>query len=162
MDKWNELKQKVKELNASNISVGFTTGTFDILHTDHIAHLLECKEYCDFLIVKINSDQNVKGRKGGNRPIICDLDRLRIVKSIRYVDFALIYDFKSSNALYNSIADLGVNYYFPGVKTSTALPAEHELILTSHGIKVVWSIRPVQLISTTEIISEIVKKYKNG
>lgn len=64
---------------------GFTVGTFDMFHVGHLNLFRQAKEYCDFLIVGVHSDEWVMKCK--NRPTIISYDdRADIVSSIKYVD----------------------------------------------------------------------------
>ena len=69
--------------------VGFTQGTFDMFHVGHLNLLENAKQYCDVLIVGVNSDELVQSFKG-KTPIISAEERLRIVRAIRIVDNAEI------------------------------------------------------------------------
>ncbi len=71
--------------------VGLTGGVFDILHIGHIKLLKEAKDFCDILIVAVNSDASVKKFKPG-RPIISGSLRLEVIASIMYVDYCFIFD----------------------------------------------------------------------
>ena len=50
------------------MKIGMTNGVFDLFHDGHHHYLARCKEYCDFLIVAVNSDASVKRNKGVTRP----------------------------------------------------------------------------------------------
>lgn len=64
---------------------GFTVGTFDMFHVGHLNLFEGAKEYCDYLIVGVHSDEWVMHCK--NRPTIIRYeDRAKIVGAIRYVD----------------------------------------------------------------------------
>ena len=65
--------------------IGYTTGVFDMFHIGHLNILKKAKEMCDYLIVGITTDQLSLQRKN-KKPIICEEDRIAIVKAIRYVD----------------------------------------------------------------------------
>jgi len=56
------------------LKVGFTNGCFDILHRGHIVYLSQASEWCDRLIVGLNTDRSVKALKGEGRPVN-DLER---------------------------------------------------------------------------------------
>lgn len=71
--------------------VGFAQGTFDSLHYGHVNLLRRAKEYCDYLIVGVNSDALVMEYKK-TKTIIKDVHRANIVKAIRYVDEVIICD----------------------------------------------------------------------
>lgn len=61
-----------------------TYGTFDLLHTGHINILRRAKEYGDYLIVAISSDEFNKGK--GKKAYYTFEQRKAILEAIRYVD----------------------------------------------------------------------------
>ena len=65
--------------------VGFTVGTFDMFHVGHLNLFKQAKEYCDYLIVAVHTDERVMHCK--NRPTVISYDdRAAIVEACRYVD----------------------------------------------------------------------------
>ena len=71
--------------------IGFTTGAFDLFHIGHLNLLKRAKEYCDYLIVGLNTDAFVSQYKG-IIPIIPFEDRKAIITSVRYVDLVVSQD----------------------------------------------------------------------
>lgn len=65
-----------------------TYGTFDLLHVGHINLLRRAKALGDYLIVAISSDE-FNDRKGKKAHFSIE-DRIKIVKSIKYVDEVII------------------------------------------------------------------------
>lgn len=65
--------------------IGYTTGVFDMFHIGHLNILKRAKEQCEYLVVGVTSDKLCYSRKN-KYPIICEKDRIEIVKSIKYVD----------------------------------------------------------------------------
>ncbi len=65
--------------------IGYTTGVYDMFHIGHLNILKKAKEMCDYLIVGVTTDALCQSRKN-KLPIVCEKDRVEIVKAIRYVD----------------------------------------------------------------------------
>ena len=68
-------------------------GTFDILHTGHLALLDLAKSYPDaYVYVLIDSDRRVKDLKGPSRPINNVEERRTMLQALRYVDAVNTFD----------------------------------------------------------------------
>lgn len=65
--------------------VGYTAGVFDLFHIGHLNILKRAKEYCDYLIVAVSTDELVQEYKK-RKPIFPYEERKAIVESIKYVD----------------------------------------------------------------------------
>jgi len=65
--------------------VGFTSGVFDLFHIGHLNVLRNAKSMCDHLIVGVSTDELVREYKNKN-PIIPFLERVEILRHVRYVD----------------------------------------------------------------------------
>ncbi|MCR1959820.1 glycerol-3-phosphate cytidylyltransferase [Thomasclavelia cocleata] len=65
--------------------IGYTTGVFDLFHIGHLNILKKAKEQCEFLIVGVTTDELCKKRKN-KVPIVCEKERIEIVRAIKYVD----------------------------------------------------------------------------
>jgi glycerol-3-phosphate cytidylyltransferase len=66
--------------------VGITFGTFDLLHIGHINILERAKALCDYLVVGVSTDE-LSFAKKGVKPVYSESERLKIVSSLRVVDF---------------------------------------------------------------------------
>jgi len=71
--------------------VGITFGSFDLCHFGHALMFEECKEYCDYLIVGVQSDPSID-RPEKNRPIQSHKERMGIVSSLKFVDEIIPYE----------------------------------------------------------------------
>lgn len=71
--------------------VGYTQGVYDMFHVGHLNLLNHAKDYCDFLIVGVNSDALVQDYKR-RLPVVNQKDRLYIILNIKAVDEALIVE----------------------------------------------------------------------
>ena len=87
---WDTLDSTLVSINKEKIV--FTNGCFDILHPGHIYILDQAKSYGDTLIVGLNSDESIKKLKGPKRPKVSQKDRLRILSSIKFVDYAILFE----------------------------------------------------------------------
>ena len=87
---WDTLDSTLVSINKEKIV--FTNGCFDILHPGHIHILDQAKSYVDILIVGLNSDESIKKLKGPKRPKVSQKDRLRILSSIKFVDYAILFE----------------------------------------------------------------------
>ena len=83
--------------------VGFTCGSFDLIHPGHILMLEECKNVCNYLIVGFQTDPTLD-RPEKNKPIQTVEERLIMLKSIKYVDEIRIYN--TEEELYNLLKEI--------------------------------------------------------
>jgi glycerol-3-phosphate cytidylyltransferase len=64
--------------------VGYTSGVFDLFHVGHLNILRNAKSMCDKLIVGVTTDDLVSYKS--KKAVIPHDERMRIVRSIQYVD----------------------------------------------------------------------------
>ena len=73
------------------MTVGFTCGSFDLLHAGHALMLEEARTHCDRLIVGLQTDPSID-RPDKNAPIQTVEERLIMLKSVKWVDEIHLYD----------------------------------------------------------------------
>ena len=83
--------------------IGYTQGVYDMFHIGHLNLINHAKEYCDYLIVGVNSDKLVQSYKN-KTPVICQENRQAIVENIKAVDKCIIVDTLSKSELLNEIS----------------------------------------------------------
>jgi len=61
-------------------------GCFDLVHYGHVEFLTNAKNLGDYLVVALESDENVRRMKGESRPIHTQQQRKAMLESLRVVD----------------------------------------------------------------------------
>ncbi len=69
------------------MTIGYTTGVFDLFHIGHLIMLKNAKALCDKLIVGVTTDELVAYK--GKKAVIKFEERLEIIGGIKYVDAAI-------------------------------------------------------------------------
>lgn len=80
MDQW------VAAEKAAGRRIGFTCGSFDLLHPGHVQYLEAAHHLCDRLIVAVNSDASVGRYKNPLRPVVPERERMYVVAGLASVD----------------------------------------------------------------------------
>lgn len=91
----NEIKDVIEGIRATGNKVVLTQGTFDLLHIGHARYLEEAKKMGDCLIVGVDDDEKVRSRKGPDRPIVPDTERVEMLTHLRYVDTVFLKSAKA-------------------------------------------------------------------
>ncbi len=87
---YGRISEIVAALRTLGLRVVLTSGTFDILHEGHSMYLEAARQFADFLIVGVDSDEKVRRRKGPSRPAVPELERLRMVTHQRGVGLVTV------------------------------------------------------------------------
>jgi rfaE bifunctional protein nucleotidyltransferase chain/domain len=72
--------------------IGFTCGSFDLLHAGHVQYLGAARALCDRLIVAVNSDASVSRYKSPLRPIVPERERMYVVAGLAAVDVVTLME----------------------------------------------------------------------
>lgn len=83
-DKLGKLVNSIREMFGYKIAL--TMGSFDLLHIGHARYIREAKLRADLLIVGVDSDEKVQKRKGSNRPVVPQDERIEMLAHTRYAD----------------------------------------------------------------------------
>lgn len=76
----------------TNKIVGFTCSTFDLFHPGHVLMLKEEKEYCDYLIVGLQTDPTIDRPDTKNKPVQSVYERFVQLQGCKYVDEIIPYE----------------------------------------------------------------------
>jgi len=87
---YNQLAEKIASCKQLGLKIVLTSGTFDLFHVGHSRYLEKAKQYGDFLVVGVDSDKKVKGKKGPHRPIVNEEERMEILCHSRHVDIVFL------------------------------------------------------------------------
>lgn len=71
--------------------IGYTTGVYDMFHIGHLNVIKRAKDQCEYLIVGVTTDELCYKRKK-KYPIICEEDRMAIIRELRCVDDVVVQE----------------------------------------------------------------------
>ena len=128
--KRENIRNIVKDIQASGKTVVTTNGCFDILHVGHVRYLTQTKSYADYSIVLLNSDKSVKSIKGEGRQINNENDRAEILCALSCVDYVVMFDEDSPASLLDEIKP---DVHTKGADYSVETLPEADIILKNGG-----------------------------
>jgi rfaE bifunctional protein nucleotidyltransferase chain/domain len=149
----DHLKLIVSQLKNNEKQIILTSGCFDIIHVGHINNLLEAKQLGDILMVCLSSDEQIKKLKGDERPINNYKDRIDLFKTIKYVDYIILYDesdISNETSLGNIMKIVEPSYWVKGSDYN-----EQNIIKKHPYLKKIKLIDNIPNKSTTCIVSKI-------
>ena len=150
-----EITAIVKKEKEQGKTVVLTNGCFDILHAGHVRYLASARAVGDCLVLGLNSDASVRRLKGPSRPINNELDRAEVIGGLRCVDYVVIFDETTAEAL---VRDVQPDYYAKGGDYSLDSLPEAKAVAECGG-KVVF-LPFVEGKSSTNIIRKIEQNAK--
>ncbi|MCU0435167.1 MAG: adenylyltransferase/cytidyltransferase family protein [Bacteroidia bacterium] len=129
---------------------GFTCGVFDLFHAGHVLMLEECRAHCDYLIVALNTAENINPQinPGKNKPVFTIQERVKIMQAVRYVDEVLTY--RSEEELLHILQTNNISIRFLGDDykdrpiTGADLNMEFYYTDRSHGLSTSGYIRRIR------------------
>lgn len=85
-----EIVLVLEKLRKQGKKIGLCTGSFDLLHPGHIAHLDSAKKMCDILVVAVALDSfTSKNKIGKGRPVFSHDIRAFMISKLKSVDFVI-------------------------------------------------------------------------
>jgi len=85
-----EMTQTVTHLKGLGYRVVLTSGSFDLIHLGHVKYLARAKQFGDVLAVGVDSDAKIQRRKGPDRPMVPEQERLEMLAYQRPVDLIFL------------------------------------------------------------------------
>lgn len=85
-----KLSPLVEQYRREKKKIVLTQGSFDMVHIGHARYCEKAKSYGDVLIVGVDSDDKVRARKGPDRPIVPEDERLEMLTHLRAVDLVVL------------------------------------------------------------------------
>jgi rfaE bifunctional protein nucleotidyltransferase chain/domain len=139
---------------ASGKKIGFTSGTFDVIHAGHAHSLNEAKKHCDILVVAINSDKSVKEYKGEDRPIIPEKERAMMIAAMEAADYVYLFDERRNK---DNIEIIKPDLYIKSGDYDKQKMTSAKFVEQIGGkVKIVPFYKEI---STSEVMKKIVKAY---
>jgi D-glycero-beta-D-manno-heptose 1-phosphate adenylyltransferase len=86
MPSLDALGEAVHHLKGVGLRIVLTSGSFDLIHLGHVKYLAEAKSMGDVLVVGVDSDEKIRSRKGYDRPLVPERERLEMLAHQRPVD----------------------------------------------------------------------------
>ncbi|MEK7542862.1 MAG: adenylyltransferase/cytidyltransferase family protein [Patescibacteria group bacterium] len=87
---YEEITIIVAAIRMLGLKVVLTSGTYDMTHIGHLRYLENARGHGDLLIVGVDSDEKVRGKKGPNRPIVHQDERMEILCHSRHADVVFL------------------------------------------------------------------------
>jgi D-glycero-beta-D-manno-heptose 1-phosphate adenylyltransferase len=87
---YTQIPKLVKKYHQAGKKIILTAGSFDMLHIGHCRYLCAAKKHGDILFVGVDSDKKIKTRKGPDRPVVPQDERLEMLTYIHDVDHVVL------------------------------------------------------------------------
>jgi|SRR3989344_1509515 len=87
---YKQIQKVVDHCKGLGMRVVLTQGAFDMIHVGHGRYLKEAKSHGDILVVGVDSDKKIRHKKGPDRPVIPQEERLEMLTHLRYVDLVFL------------------------------------------------------------------------
>ncbi|MFH8475500.1 adenylyltransferase/cytidyltransferase family protein [Streptomyces sp. NPDC018000] len=114
--------------------IGYASGVFDLFHIGHLNVLKHARAQCDYLVAGVLTDE-AAGHKG-HAPVVPLHERLEIVRSMSYVDEAIIDNTLEKMEAWHQV---GFHRLFKGEDwKGTARGAQWERDFAAVGVEVVY------------------------
>jgi len=90
-----ELRKAVDHCKGLGLKVVLTMGSWDLVHIGHARYLEEAKSHGDILVVGVDDDKKIRTRKGADRPVVPENERMEMITHLKYVDLVTLKKYKA-------------------------------------------------------------------
>ncbi len=87
---FERVAERVTKYRHQGKKIVLTQGTFDMVHVGHARYCAQAKSFGDILIVGVDSDEKVRQRKGPDRPVVPQEERLEMLIYFSSVDLVVL------------------------------------------------------------------------
>ena len=143
---------KVQELKAQGLRIGFTASQFDMLHAGHVAMLSEARNHCDYLIAGLQNNASWD-RPEKNAPIQSIVERQIQLAATRYVDEIVVYNTESD--LEDILLTLPIDVRILGIEYRDREFTGKD-ICTTRGIELIYNKRDHSF-SSSSLLKRVVE-----
>lgn len=158
--------EKIREKHRGQ-KIVFCSGSFDLPHGGHVLFFEDCKKFGDVLAVGVGGDVIIRQNKGEERPILNEKIRVKLIASLKPVDYCLIDDNKHNEHIFSFIEfvfkNLKPDFYV--INEDAFQTLERQELAKKYNVKMVtlerWAPLEFENISTTKIIEKIKRLSKN-
>jgi len=92
---YKKLAKLIDHCKGLGLRIVLTQGTYDMVHIGHARYFEAAKRHGDLLVVGVDSDEKVRARKGPERPVVPQEERLEMVAHLRPVDIVVLKPLKA-------------------------------------------------------------------
>lgn len=149
----NRLIARIAIERRKGASVVLANGCFDLLHVGHIRYLEAARILGDVLVVAINSDEQVRGLKGANRPLMPERERAEIIAALRVVNFVTIFNEPTVAEIIRAVRP---DVHAKGTDYTAASVPEREIVIACGGRVAI--VGDPKNHSTTSLIEQVSRK----
>ena len=130
-------------------------GCFDLIHFGHIVFLQKAKKHGNFLVVALESDENVRKLKGKGRPIHTQAQRTKMLEALDSVDKVIKLPPMKSDKDYENLVRK-VNPSVIAVTAGDSLIQKKAAHAKKVGAKII-TLKKLSVKSTSQIYKKIIE-----
>lgn len=90
INSYQEIPALVRAYKDQGKKIILTQGSFDMIHIGHARYCAEAKTHGDVLFVGVDSDEKIRERKGPDRPVVPQDERMEMLTHLSSVDHVVL------------------------------------------------------------------------